>query len=532
MIRSLLYSLKTLFLGSFADVATPEARGSRVIHWGTTALHDSECTNHFLAMGTTGSGKTSLFRLLEQTVFPNIGSDDYRAVVYDAKGETIPRIASQVDSELIYIMNPFDLRGVAWDIARDLDEPIKIKEFCFTLMPVRSDSQPFWAEAARDLMNGVMLSLFLSKVDYTLGDVLRVLRHFGLLQKVLQMHPQTSHLVGIYLRDKRLRRNLMATIGSRVQIYEPVASCWEHATKRLSIKEFVKGRGVLILGNAKVSPQVIQAINCAMFKSLSNECLNLPDSTRRRTWFFLDELTEAGRLDGLVSLAKEGRSKGVCLVLGFQTVSGMRDDKLYGVHGTDDLLGEIGIRFIGRLECATTAEYASQHIGDHLVWEQSFGRSKTYSKENSTSTSVNSAKQQRRRILPSEFMGLPKCNIGNGLHGFCQVPSIGVFRMKIAGERLFYDLLKPPCGTTLAFEPRPASSQLLDYSAEIVADRLNIDLTPKRKRGIETNRPSNHSIVGTPFDPLADPTHTSNTLEPASNNGEDSWEFNPDPLGS
>ncbi|MGV2342203.1 MAG UNVERIFIED_CONTAM: type IV secretion system DNA-binding domain-containing protein [Planctomycetaceae bacterium] len=41
---------------------------------------------HFLAVGTTGSGKTVVMRLLMQSVLPEIGSgNDVRAVIYDAK---------------------------------------------------------------------------------------------------------------------------------------------------------------------------------------------------------------------------------------------------------------------------------------------------------------------------------------------------------------------------------------------------------------------------------------------------------------
>jgi hypothetical protein len=379
-------------------------------------------------------------------------------------------------------------------------------------------------------MNGVILSFFLSDIPYTFGDVLRTLRHFGLMRRVLQLHPETSHLVAVYLKDKRLRRNLMATIGSRVQIYEAVAASWEVAQQKVSMKDFVRSDWVLLLGNAKVSPQVIQAINCAMFKTLANEALNLPDSSSRRTWIFLDELTEAGKLDGLISLAKEGRSKGVCLVLGFQTISGMRDEKLYGTHGTDDLLGEVGIRFIGRLECATSAEYASLHLGDHLVWETSYGTSYTYAKENSHSQSSNQSKQQRRRILPSEFLKLPKCNDRNGLHGFCNIPSIGLFRMKISGSRLFHRMLVPNDSSIPRSLPHPAHTQLLDYSIEDLAHRLGIRLTSTSSVAGDITRGRDMPCHGLPFDPLADPTACTDRIEIESGMDDGDVEFDANPL--
>ena len=81
------------------------------------------------------------------------------------------------------------------------------------------------------------------------------------------------------------------------------------------------------------------------------------ESTTRRSWFIVDELADAGKLQGIISLAKKGRSKGACVVLAFQSVSGLRDPQLYGQHGADELLGQIGTRFIGRLECPSITRF-------------------------------------------------------------------------------------------------------------------------------------------------------------------------------
>ena len=105
-----------------------------------------------------------------------------------------------------------------------------------------------------------------------------------------------------------------------------------------------------------------------IFKRASDVTLNKKESLTSRTWFYLDELADAGKLNGLVSLAKKGRSKGACLVIAFQSISGLRDDSLYGQCGCDELLGQIGTRFAGRLKCISTADYVSNLLIDRQLW--------------------------------------------------------------------------------------------------------------------------------------------------------------------
>ena len=106
-----------------------------MIRWGKIWIPMSDAMNHFLAVGTTGSGKTTILRLLMQSVLPKVGTGDCRALVNDAKQDAMPLLAGMVDPEKIVLLNPFDSRGVAWDIAKDLNEPRLIFEFCSTIFP-------------------------------------------------------------------------------------------------------------------------------------------------------------------------------------------------------------------------------------------------------------------------------------------------------------------------------------------------------------------------------------------------------------
>ena len=117
------------------------------IFWGGMELDDAESTGHYAAVGSPGSGKSVILRLLMQSVLPNVGSGhDTRALVYDAKQDVLSILHAYCEPSLIKTLHPFDKRGVAWDLHRDIREPRVAVEIAFTLIPPQHESQPFFSD--------------------------------------------------------------------------------------------------------------------------------------------------------------------------------------------------------------------------------------------------------------------------------------------------------------------------------------------------------------------------------------------------
>ena len=118
---------------------------------------------------------------------------------------------------------------------------------------------------------------------------------------------------------------------------------------------------------------------------------------------------------------------------------------------TDDILGQIGNRFFGRIECPETAEYASRIIGDQEV--RQISRTETKSQQGGSST-TNWTPTVRRAVLPSEFMAIPACGMENGLTGLFTTRSSLPTWDFIDPTTLFGKLLIPPAGDVPDFVPR------------------------------------------------------------------------------
>ena len=437
----------------------PSGELAEWLRWGPLALPPEEAVQHFAAVGATGSGKTTILRLLLQDVVPAIrAGSNARMLIFDPKQDVVPLLHGINPRAPLVITNPFDQRGAAWDLARDVREPRVAIEMAITLIPKEHESQPFFSDAARHLLGGVLTSFMWRKLDFSFGDVLRGLTSARLLKRVLCACPHTRHLIGWYFYDKKLVGNVLSTIATKVAAYIPIAACWDTATSKFSIEDWIKNEYVLVLGCSETSRHTIDAINGCIFKRACDLTLDQRDSNTRRSWFVIDEVSEAGKLSGLGPLAKKGRSKGAAVVLALQSIEGLRHPSSFGPQLAADILGQIGHRFIGRLECPETAVWASKLIGDQEIRQITVSHS--YSRENSTT--VNESIVIRPALLPSEFLTLPTCDPTNGLSAIyaCRNQP-GVIVNTLLGHQLFSEDLIPLADKVPGFIPRPPDSQYL-----------------------------------------------------------------------
>lgn len=453
--------------------------------FGPTLLDREECTQHFCFVAATGGGKTTYIRLLQQDVMRDIRhQNDTRALIYDAKQDQ-QSILAGIDPDVpVVTFDPFDARGVAWDMAVDVREPRVAIEIAFTLIPETQESQPFFSSAARHLLIGVMTSFMVRELDWGLGDVLRAMASPRKLKRVLAASKYSRGLIPKYFGDRKLLGNILSTVATKLLPFEPIAACWDSAPRKVALENWIKENYVLILGNSETSRHAIDALNRCIFKRAVDLHLNQPESTSRRTWWFLDEVSEAGKLDGLRSLLKRSRSKGGCVVLAFQTVEGLRDTKLYGPSETAEILGQIGHKCIGRLECPETAEWAGKLFGEQEIRQvtRSTTLSSTSGKDggsSSYSVAENEHFVTQRSVLPSEFLALPPCNEDNGLSAFYLSRAIGAFWSHSPGYELFNEALIPKSTAVPDFVARSVESQFLEPWSK---EQANLFAPPLRRK--------------------------------------------------
>ncbi len=424
-------------------------------------------SGHFAVVGATGSGKTLIQRLLLQSALPLIGRGlGHRALIYDAKQDLLGLLAGMKLNCSLRLLHPFDLRSAAWDMALDITGPASALQAASLLIPeTKGDANPFFTNAARHLLYGTLLGcISRAPKRWTFRQVLLTVRNKERLRQILSTLPQSEPLLQ-YFEHPATLQNILSTVLTCTAPYEILAAAWDQAKKKFSLREWLQTESILILGNDEQNRVALDTINRLIFRRVSELILSGPELTSsfsNRTWLFLDEAREAGKLDGLSRLLTQGRSKGAAVVLGFQDIAGLRE--VYGRNLADELVGQCNTKVLLRLNSPETAEWASKLIGSEEVLESRAGSSRnrdnTRPLAGSQGDSISHGITQRPVVLPSELLGLPETTPENGLTSFVVSPLTGPYRMHLSGEWLARKL-RPSRTDIPNFLPRPECDQYL-----------------------------------------------------------------------
>jgi Type IV secretion-system coupling protein DNA-binding domain len=332
--------------------------------WGMTPLPLSYTPANFFVTGGVGSGKSITLRLLLGSVLSHIGPGlDHRVVILDVEGTAETWLGRSNLRCPLHIFNPFDQRGTAWDIAADLDSPITARKMVDVLFPREICTQPFFVDAAREILCAVCVGLIKTAPGkWTLRDILNVTENREQLRSLLSRTSQTA-MAARLLNDKHTAA-VLSTLATKLAPLEATAARWHHATKKLSLRDWLRGESVLVLADSPASHNSVAPLQRAIFDLLAEQILRQEDSTDRRTWIFLNNVCQAGPLSGLVRLLNLGRSKGVCVAMSFGDIGQFRN--LYGQHSAEDFTAPCFFKTALRTDSQETAAWAEGHFGPPL----------------------------------------------------------------------------------------------------------------------------------------------------------------------
>ena len=379
---------------------------------------------------------------------PSEYAGNHRALVYDPKRESIPLVYGMARAAEISILNPFDSRTLAWDLAADVTAPNEANAVASVLIPEdEGASQRYFSDAARSLVASVMtaFALGVKSRDWTLRDVILALRDPNRLKAVVALHRATEDKAQPYLADSRVLPSVLSTVATKMDQFDVVAAFWARATaagRKFSIRRWLGGRGVVVLGASPANRANVDPINRAFFKRLSDILLEQQDKAESYTWVLLDELREAGYLYGLRSLMSQGRSKGVCVALGFQDIEGLECAYPDGEAG--EILGQCSHGAFLRTNSHKSAEWVQSHFAESEFHETEYTEGSSTGREGTTSSVSTTVKRARYTdVLAAEVLGLPRTSVANGLSRFFDLPDHPVFRACLR----FHDLgLLAPSG--------------------------------------------------------------------------------------
>ncbi len=431
----------------FEHVKTRAANASRpgetMLQFGPLSLPAPLALNNFLIVGAPGSGKTMLLYLALQTVLrqivPGAGK---RAVIYDAKTETISRLPALGYTGEVVLTSFTDARAAAWQLGEDFTQPHTIAEAAELLFPAAQSghaNQHFFDHAVRDIAQGVMLSWNTRFPGaLTLRDLINSMESEVRLRQVLAWDLEANHTrLQLYFGQRDTLLNILATIASKVEPYRAIAAFWHHAPHRFSLTRWLDESSVLVLGRPTVAQTAADTLNSLLLARLTQLLVDTANRHEPSTYVFLDEVGKAGKLRYLDQLLLQGRSKGVRAWLGLQSIGSLR--ATYGHDIASDLTAGCGNVAILALAEPDTAKWAEELWAKQERWEPQIGSSSTSSRNGgSTTRSENWSIVSKPTLLSSEPLSLvlPSKRTRESLGGYYRVPGLGSFGAEIEIEFL------------------------------------------------------------------------------------------------
>ncbi len=437
------------------------AGAARTICWGFLNVPASEATSHFAIVGATGSGKTMSLRMLMQSVLPQIGhGNDVRALVYDAKSDMLPILKNICPQTRVVTLNPFDARSVAWDMAKDVTSPASCQQLAAALISNlgKPKSQPYFEDTARHFLTGI-LTVFNKRAKgvWTFRDLMVAKSRPEYVKAILGCEPETRGQLEHFSREDTVK-DVFSTFQTSMAQYEFVAAAWDHAKEKVSLVDWLNDELIILLGNNSIAAEATNEINRVIFRRMTELLLGQEETESRQTWVFLDEIREAGNLDLLGKLLNTGRSKGCCVVLGFQDIEGMRE--VYGNKVANELVGQCNHKAILKLNSPETAEWASKLFGDREVVENRRSSNQSNSSVFQGSTTESTGRVRKQLVTPGELISLPKAHPNVGLRGYYSIPRVGSFYCEARGQLVAANLF-PKNREVKGFVGRPEEHQTL-----------------------------------------------------------------------
>lgn len=475
--------------------------------WGGVPIPQREATTHFMVVGTAGSGKTVTLRLLMQGIYQ--GGKSKRSLVYDAKRDTIPLLLGMgVRAQDIVVLNPFDARCTAWDMAKDLTRYRDAESLAAILIPEKENSasgDDFFERTSRDLLTGVTKLLIKHAPGrWALRDLVLALQSLEVTTTLLTADPEFRPHV-TRLGPEKTAANVMATVASYIGQYGTVAAYLDRAVHRFSLRDWLASDKILLLGKDYDSDATLAPLNRLLFTRAAQLLLNQEETRDFQTALIFDELPSIGRLELLFRVANECRSKGVSLILGFQAYSNV--EAVYGKELANGIVEQMDKVSFLRIRGSETAEWASNQIGNSEVrWKaRSFQHAGGIPGNNFESSSLSEQELNKRAVMKEELQNLPKPDPATrtGLTGVYRIDQ-HAFRHTYASAEIS-QRLQPVAKTVAGFLATPDDYEQLRPWDESDFERLGFFtlfqntlpavLTPAGSRG-EMDRSLGHGSNG------------------------------------
>jgi hypothetical protein len=339
---------------------------------------------HFLVVGDTGSGKSSLIRQMLYQV-ANRGDS---AIVYDPACEFVKQFYDERRGDIV--LNPLDARMPYWNPSRELRRTAEAKALAVSLYQPEGVANRFFVEAPQKIFAHLMTYLPApAQLVSWMSNPAEIDRRVKGTEYWMLIDPKAPHQ----------RTGVLGSLNMSADSFRLLPRKADTAFSWTATEWSETRQGWIFITSRPTMREALRPLISLWIDLLVLRLLNEPMPQQKPVWFVIDELASLQRLPQLHTAITENRKSQNPVILGFQGRSQMQ--ARYG-DDAEAMLSQPATKIFLRTTEPRAAKWVSEAIGEVEVERLR----ETHYEGSRGGKNFALDRQTEPLVMPSEISGL------------------------------------------------------------------------------------------------------------------------------
>ncbi|MGA2834950.1 MAG: type IV secretion system DNA-binding domain-containing protein [Terracidiphilus sp.] len=339
---------------------------------------------HFLIVGDTGSGKSSIIR---QMLYQVDARGDC-AIVYDPACEFVKQFYNERRGDIV--LNPLDARMPYWNPSKELRRKAEAKALAVSLYQPEGVTNRFFVDAPQ--------KIFAHLLSYlpTPEDLIKWMSDPTEIDRRVK---DTEYWMLIDPKAPQQRTGVLGSLNMSADSFRLLPKENETTSLWTATNWAETRRGWIFITSRPTMREALRPLISLWIDTLVLRLLNEPMPDQKPVWFVIDELASLQRLPQLHTAITENRKSQNPVILGFQGRSQM--EARYG-EDAEAMLSQPATKIFLRTTEPRAAKWVSDAIGEVEIERLR----ETHYDGTRTGRNFMLDRQTEPLVLPSEVSGL------------------------------------------------------------------------------------------------------------------------------
>lgn len=353
------------------------------------SLTKEQLSMHLLLLGGIGTGKTNVFYWIVDALKKTLQKNDIM-VIFDSKGDFYEKFRPMSNDIIIGNGERYRSLSHVWNIYAEVMGKLppkffqnyrykkewdsNVREIIKTMFKSRkSEQQPFFADAAADLVVNKMISV-LRKGQISEMHTYKLKEFFSRSTiKDFDEYILDPDMNFSYAKQYYGDGTTPQALGVFGYINQMISDCFigifgdYQSDKEFAMSELVKQKGkrTLYVEYDLRTGEVLTPIYQLLYDQVLKEGLSRQNDNEGSIYLVCDEMKLLGKVEHISDGLNFGRSMGMKIISGLQSVEQLFD--IYGDHKANAILSGFMNMFCFNASDYTSRKYISEHFGKNFV---------------------------------------------------------------------------------------------------------------------------------------------------------------------